>query len=676
MKALLGTGCLTVGVIFATAAAYWWIQVARDGAHATRADVRLARVSTWVAFGSSAAACLVLEWALVTHDFSVRFVAENGGREIPLYYTVISLWSALEGSLLLWLLILSGLTVLAMVRAPHNARELHPWAMSTLTVVGTFFFLLARFAGNAFQHVSPAPSDGPGPNPLLQDHPLMGVHPPLLYLGYVGMTIPFAYAVAALMTGRTGQQWVSLMRRWLIAAWIPLTVGIVMGGWWSYQVLGWGGYWSWDPVENASIIPWFTATALLHSLMVQRRRSALRVWNLSLACATFLLVVVGTFLTRSGVIASVHSFTQSAIGPVLLGFVLITLAVILALFIWRADRLGPEEGIDRTLSRESVFLGNNLLLVGLAFTVLFGTLFPLLDEALTGNRVSVGAPYFNRMAIPLALAIVVLMGIGPLVPWIHAAPRSVLRRLRVPVLVGLVVVGTLGAAGLRGVTALITFGLAAFVLVTIVSQVAAGITATHRSGGRRWPAVGALGLARRRRQHGGLLVHCGVVLAAVAIAASSNYGAASTRQLNVGQSVTVAGTTATLQRIERAKSPRRMTVTAVVDLARSGRPLGHFRPALSFYPRAAEAVGTPAVRSGPAADEYLTVIQVDPQSRWATIRLANNPLVAWLWVSAGVMALGALIAAWPGTRRRQQQSGGTAQPDQQADEPVTAGAQP
>ena len=645
MRSLLGVVALSGGFASAVSAVFWWTLLARG-----RADARPARAMTWAMLAAAAAACAVLVWALVINDFSVRYVAENGARAVPLYYTVISLWAALEGSLLLWLLVLTGYAVLAMRTAEERADHLRPWAMVVMCAVAVFFFGLALFAGNAFERVSPVPSDGPGPNPLLQDHPLMGIHPPLLYLGYVGMTVPFAYAVAALVTGRTGRTWVLVTRRWTLAAWTFLTAGILMGGWWSYEVLGWGGYWAWDPVENASILPWFTATALLHSIMVQERRAMLRVWNLALAAATFLLVLVGTFLTRSGVIASVHAFTQSAIGPTLLGFLVVVLVAVGALFVWRADRLGPDGRLDAALSRESVFLGNNIVLVGLAFTVLIGTVFPLVVEAINGQRVSVGAPYFNRMAVPLALTMVLLMGVGPLVPWGIADPRALGRRLALPAAIGLATVGALGLSGVSGVAPVLTFGLAAFVLATISQQVLMGIGAARRSGASGWFAATALALRRRRRLYGGLVVHAGVVLAAVAIAASSSYGLEDERRLTVGESLRVGDYTATLVGIEPERTDRRMAITARVALERDGRPLGVHAPALSFYPAATQAIGTPSVETRATEDAYLVLTSVNDERTAATIRMAVNPLVLWLWVSGGVMVAGAVIAGWPGRR--------------------------
>ena len=659
MRNVIGTLSLAAGFSAALSAAGWWGLVARG-----RADrERNAQTLTWLMLASAAVACGTLIWALVSHDFSVRYVAENGGRAVPLYYTVISLWAGLEGSLLLWLLVLSGFTVLVMRFRHVRAGQLRPWALAVMSVVALFFFSVAMFAGNAFDVVSPVPVDGPGPNPLLQDHPLMGAHPPLLYLGYVGFTVPFAYAVAALITGETGRGWVLVTRRWTLAAWTFLTAGVLLGGWWSYEVLGWGGYWAWDPVENASILPWFTATALLHSIMVQERRAALRVWNLALAVGTFLLVLVGTFLTRSGVLASVHAFSQSAVGPLLLGFLLLVLVAVGALFIWRADRLGPETGLDGALSREAVFLGNNVVLVGLAFTVLIGTVFPLLLEALNGQRVSVGAPYFNRMSIPLALAMVLLMGVGPVVPWGLADPRLLVRRLAVPAAFGALVIAGLGLMGLRGVAPLMTFGLAAFVTATIGWQFAAGAAAARRSTGRGWPGALVVAVGRRRRLYGGLIVHFGVVLAAVAIAASGAYGIDGEEQLRVGESFTVGGYTARLVGVDERPSPRRTSLVARVELTRGNRSFGVHEPAISSYPGTAQGIGTPSVRTGAREDAYLVLSAVDEDRAWARIRLSVNPLMVWLWIAGGIMVAGSVLAGLPARGRR-------ARPPRPSEEPA------
>ncbi|RBY82383.1 heme lyase CcmF/NrfE family subunit [Geodermatophilus sp. TF02-6] len=648
MRYLLGPLGLALALGCAVVATGAWALTARSGPGGRAAG--WARTGTKGALFGAALAVAVMVDALVQHDFAVRYVAENGGRAVPTYYTVISLWAALEGSLLLWLLVLTGITVLAMVRVHPRAGELHPWAMSVLSLLGAFFSGLALFAGNAFDRVSPVPADGPGPNPLLQDHPLMGVHPPLLYLGYVGMAVPFAYAVAALVTGRTGPAWVAVVRSWTLTAWTCLTAGVVMGGWWAYEVLGWGGYWSWDPVENASVLPWFTATALLHSVMVQRRRATLRLWNLTLAIATFVLVLFGTFLTRSGVVESVHAFTRSAIGPVLLGFLLAVVLAAGALFLWRSDRLGDDEPLLATVSRETSFLANNLLLAGLAFTILLGTTFPLLVEAVTGDRLSVGAPYFDRMTVPLALLVVLLMGVGPLLPWGRAQGHRLGRRLLPSALAGLGTVGVLGLTGLRGIPALLTFGLAVFVAGATLTR---GVLDVRRTRtllpGDLGAAVGRT-LVAQRRAYGGLLVHLGFVLAAVAVAASSTYSSSATQQLAVGDTVRVGDWTATLQEVHRSADDRRMSVSADLLLREDGQDVGVYAPRLSMYPNATQAVGTPSVRTTPTEDAYLVLTEVDPDAGTATIRLVVDPLVLWLWLSVPVVVAGAVVAGWP--RRR------------------------
>jgi cytochrome c-type biogenesis protein CcmF len=648
MRYLLGPAGLTVGLIFSTAATLWW---ALAGSGSGRAARQGRAASTAAAVGAYLAVVAMVN-ALVQHDFAVRYVAENGGRAVPLYYTVISLWAALEGSLLLWLLVLTSMTLLAVHHAHPRAGDLHPWAMSVLSAISAFFFGLALFAGNAFERISPVPDDGPGPNPLLQDHPLMGIHPPLLYIGYVGMAIPFAYAIAALITGRTGPAWVAVVRTWTLVAWTALTAGVVMGGWWAYEVLGWGGYWGWDPVENVSVLPWFTATALLHSIMVQRRRATLRLWNLTLAVATFCLVVFGTFLTRSGVIASVHAFSQSTVGPVLLGFLLVVLLGSGALFVWRSDRLRDDDALLRTVSRETSFLGNNLLLAGLAFTILLGTTFPLLVEATTGDRISVGAPYFNRMAVPMALLLVLLMGVGPLLPWGSAQGGAVGRLLLPGAVSGLLTVGALGLSGLRGVTALLTFGLAMFVLVTHVTRLLVDVGHTRSASGLGGVRATGRTLNQQRRTYGGLLVHLGFVLAAVAVAASSTYASSSTARLTVGQTVATGRWTATLEAVRSVEGDRRDSVVADLRLRHRGEDVGVYQPRLSTYPQLQQAIGTPSVRTTVTEDAYLVLTEIDPETSVATVRLAVNPMVLWLWIAVGVMVLGAGIAGWPRRRTR------------------------
>ncbi|HAS12440.1 MAG TPA: cytochrome C biogenesis protein CcmF, partial [Acidimicrobiaceae bacterium] len=406
--------------------------------------IRTGRTYAFLALAGAVLATVAMERALITRDFSLEYVANNGSTRTPAVFNVATMWSALEGSILLWALVLAGYT--AVIAQKFRSRLTDPlvgWALLTMLLVGVFFFGLMLGPANPFTTVSPVPLDGPGPNPLLQNHILMAFHPPMLYLGYVGFTVPFAFAVAALVTGRVGEGWLLATRRWTLFAWGFLTVGILLGAWWSYEVLGWGGYWAWDPVENASLLPWLTGTAYLHSVMVQERRGMLRVWNISLLCATFALTILGTFLTRSGVIDSVHAFSESQIGPWLLGFFSLVVIVAVGLIGWRGDRLRAPGSMDSPVSREGSFLANNVLFAAFAFVVLLGTVFPLVVEAVNGDQLSVGVPYFNRMTMPIGMLLLFLMAIAPVLPWRKASQELLRVRLFWPAAAATVtVVGT------------------------------------------------------------------------------------------------------------------------------------------------------------------------------------------------------------------------------------------
>ncbi|HEX9508753.1 MAG TPA: cytochrome c biogenesis protein CcsA, partial [Myxococcales bacterium] len=414
-------------------------------------------------FGFMLLANLIMVYALLTHDFSVPYVAHVGSRATPTVYTVVSLWSALEGSILFWGIILGSYVLAFALSQKDEHNRYMSLALGTMLGVGVFFAFLIAGPANPFGKVSPVPPDGPGPNPLLQNHILMVIHPPMLYLGYVGMTVPFGIAVAALLRGELGEAWTTTLRRWTLIPWMFLSIGIILGSWWAYAVLGWGGYWAWDPVENASFLPWLTATAFIHSTMVHERKKVLKLWTLSLVLGTFLLTILGTFMTRSGVFNSVHSFTQSDIGPTFLVFIGLLLVFSITLLATRGQLLVPEGAIRSPLSRETAILVNNLLFVGITFTVLLGTLFPLVTEAIRGVRVSVGEPYFNKMALPAGVAVLFLMGVGPMLPWGTGSPRVVRQQLIVPTSIGLGVIGLCLAFGLRGFLPILTFGLAGFV---------------------------------------------------------------------------------------------------------------------------------------------------------------------------------------------------------------------
>ncbi|MFG3603221.1 heme lyase CcmF/NrfE family subunit [Micromonospora chersina] len=630
----LGTAGLAVGLSCATLTALLWLRVALFGA-----AVRTARRGTAATLVAAALACALLETALLRHDFSVRFVAENGGRDVPLYYTLTSLWSALDGSLLLWLLVLGGYAALLARRA--YPPRLHAYAMVVVSVVMMFFFALSTFAANPFRAVSPVPADGPGPNPLLQQHPAMGVHPPLLYAGYLGLVVPFAFALAAPLAGRDGVRWVRLARPWALVAWAALTGGIGMGAWWSYAVLGWGGYWAWDPVENASLLPWLTATAFLHTTLVRGRVA----WHGALACASFLLVLLGTFLTRSGAVTSVHAFTDSPLGPMLLGFVLLAVAVSAVL----TGRRAPEParaGRPRALSRATLVLVHGVLLVTIAAVVLIGTILPLLTAPLTGTRSSVGPAYYQRTAVPLAVVVLLVMGVTPA---LRVRDRSAaLRRLVVPAAAGLGTVALVGLLSRPGPAALTAFGAAGFVLTGLAGDLAHRL---RRPGPHRRPARLA-----------GLVAHAGLALVAVGVAGSSAYGRDAERPLRVGETLRVGDVAVRLVGVDRTGGSGSMAVRARLALTASGRPARTMTPALRYQAARDAAVTVPAIRTGPLRDTYVTLLAVAEDSGTATVRLAVNPLVGLIWAGGALTAASGLLAAAVTARPRTRTAGRTDRP--------------
>jgi cytochrome c-type biogenesis protein CcmF len=583
-------------------------------------------------------AVIAMERALITRDFSVSFVHDNGSSRTPALFNVASMWSALEGSILLWTLILSGFTVHVARRFRRRLSDpLVGTALLVMFVVCLFFFLLVLGPANPFGRVDVPPGyDGPGPNPLLQEHVLMAFHPPMLYLGFVGFTVPFAFAIAALATGRLGEGWLIETRRATLLAWGFLTVGIILGAWWSYEVLGWGGFWGWDPVENASLLPWLTGTAYLHSVMVQERRGMLRVWNLSLLCATFSLTILGTFLTRSGVLESVHAFSDSDIGGWLLGFFVLTVAVTLGLIGWRGDRLRAPGQIDSAVSREGSFLANNVLFAGFAFVVLLGTVFPLVAEAINDRPVTVGSPYFNRMTVPLGIALLFMMAVAPVLPWRKASEEVLSRRLLWPAWAAALAITVTVALGARGLGTVLTFGLGAFAGGAALRQV---ILATRRQGWR-----GLVG-----RTNGGMVVHLGVVLIAVAIATNGHYQHEVEASFEPGEARVVGGHEVRYLGSEVVQEQNREATKARVQI--DGGQV--YEPALSRYPGFGSLIGTPSVKTGLTEDVYLTITRLpDEGSEAATLRIIIQPMALWLWVGGGLMAGGTLLAAWPGSRRR------------------------
>src|SRR6266511_1375075 len=529
-----------------------------------------ARWSALAAFGLILVASLAMAAALLTHDFSIRYVAFNNALETPAYFSAISLWAALEGSILLWTTVLAGAVTFVAWRGTRELPRLATTALAVMFAMLAFFlFLVVTPAADPFVRIDPAPLNGRGPNPLLQDHWLMGLHPPLLYLGYVLFSVPFAYAIASLILGEAGDRWIVATRRAALVAWALLGVGIVAGAWWSYAVLGWGGYWAWDPVENAAIMPWLVATAYLHSVMVEEKRRLLRSWNLALVIGAFALTILGTFLTRSGVVNSVHSFTQSLIGTLLLGYLAAILAFSVGLLLWRAPRLADTGAIGAPLSREAIFLFQNVLFVAATLTVLLGTLYPLVVEAISGAQLSIGSPYFDRVEVPIALALLFLMGIGPQLPW-HGASRATLeRQFTAPIVAAAGGALLAVATGLGGAFAVLTYALAAFVAATVVQEFARGIRARRTLHGESAGAAFANLLRRNGRRYGGYVVHLGIVLVAVAVATSQSKTIEMERTVRAGDHFDVAGYTVAFGGLRSVSEPQRDVLVA--DLAVTGK---------------------------------------------------------------------------------------------------------
>ncbi len=644
------------GVLLGFAAAVVGVVVLVVGlVRGRRGSLRGAQVYAPLILLGGLVAAVAMERALVTHDFTLAYVADNNSRSTPLLYSITGMWSALAGSILLWALILGGYATAMVWRFRKRAEDdLVAWATLTVYVVAAFFFGLMLGPADPFAHVTGAvPATGLGPNVLLQDNPLVLFHPPMLYLGLVGFTLPFAFAVASLITGRLDDAWQRETRRWTLFAWTCLTVGIVLGAWWSYQVLGWGGFWAWDPVENVSLLPWLVGTAYLHSVMVEQRRGLLRIWNLSLVVATFSLTILGTFLTRSGVLQSVHSFSTSTIGPLLLGFFGLVLAVGIGLIAWRGDRLRSPGGIDAPLSREGAFLANNLLFVAFAFVVLLGTVFPLLYEALSGgSQVGVGAPYFNRLVIPIGLGLLFLMAVAPALPWRKTTTEVMRGRLAAPAAIGVLVVVGCVAAGIHGIEPLLAFGLGAFAAASAGRALVLSVRSSWRTARGSGAAPLRAALAGWRglvgRANGGMVVHIGVVVLAVGLAAATAFGQRASVVLARGQTTRFDGHTVEFVGTRTVRTPARLSSEAILRVDGGGV----FTPAISQFGAGTQAVGTPAIDSSWTSDVYLTIDSIpDGGGSW-TFGVVVQPMVTWLWIGGGLMAVGSVLSAVPGRRRR------------------------
>ncbi len=705
--ATFGRACLILGL----AVAVYGIAASIHGARSGRQDwVVSGRRAVYALAALSVAAFAVMQIAFLRSDFAFEVVATHSSTTTPLFYKMAAPWSSQEGSLLLWVLMLSLWSSLVLFLTRRRLREVVPWATAVLLGFGAFFCGLLVFLESPFEVLPVAPVEGTGLNPLLR-HPSMMIHPPMLYSGYTLFAVPFAFAVGALIARRVDAEWIRSTRRFALAAWLFLGVGILLGARWSYSELGWGGYWAWDPVENASLLPWLTGTAFIHSIMIQERRGMLKIWNASLILATGVLAIMGTFLVRSGILDSIHAFGASTLGLPFVTLIAIMIAGSIALVVSRRSDLRSEHRLDSMWSREAVFLGNNLVLVGLSAVIFFGTFFPLISEAITGDRASVGPPWFNRFTVPLALVLVLLSGIGPLIAWRRASAAGARRNLLGPALAGLavVVVSVALGAGSSPPTVLM-FGFGAFVLAGVTQEFWRGLRA-RRAMSDDGPARAVVMLVRRnRRRYGGYIVHAGMALMFLGIAGSSALQQSSDANLRPGQTMRAGDYDVKYVRptssIVTTKDGRleKVTFGAILDVRRDGDRVATLEPSREFFPSTAVVAFGPVGRffegeatseiglkagafrdvwtamtpdidalkpiidegdevytrfaddpdvSAAARSEALAAILVGITERYrnqpppTTFRVIASPMVTWLWIGAIVVVAGGLIALWP-----------------------------
>lgn len=612
-----------------------------------------ARNAAYGVTGLITLAVIIIEYLLITGHYQTKYIFEVTNNAAPLFYRITALWGGQDGSLLFWSWLMSIYAALVLVRKWDTMRPLMPYVVAVPQFTLAFFLGLIIFVANPFEQADFFPADGQGLNPLLR-HFGMIIHPPVLYLGFTGFVVPFAFAVAALVTRQTGDLWLRATRRWTLVAWLFLSVGLVLGGWWAYDVLGWGGYWGWDPVENASLIPWLVATPFLHSVMMQENRGMLKRWNMALILLTFCLMLNGTFLTRAGLITSVHSFAQSAIGPLFLSFIAIVVAGSFYLFISRWDDLSAEHELDSLFSRESFFLLNNLIFLGLAMIVWWGTHFPLFSEAITGEQIVVGPPFYEKSTGPLWAVVIVLMGVAPLIPWRRANLKKLGSSLLWPAVFAVIVMALLYfIPGINLWGALLGFGLCAFTLAATAIEYWRGVSARRRSRGESYPVALWTLIGRNRRRYGGYLIHIGVLLMAIGIIGSRFYQVETQQNLAIGESMTIRsellGTyELTYQGLGEGPTPDDRIITqATLSVNHNGREVGNIYPVHEFFVVQQQPMTIPDKRSTLADDLYVILAGWEGRGETATFKAYINPLVNWIWIGGFVFIIGTLIAGWP-----------------------------
>lgn len=641
---LLGDFALLLALI----AGGWTVVVgfagARTGSEETIRSAEGAMKAAALALTVAAGSLAVL---LLQKDFSVEYVAQYTSRSLSVFYTVGAFWAGQAGSLLLWAWVLSLIGAAVVFQNRARNRDLMPWVTVTIGVVIVFFTILVTFYANPFDTLPVAPADGQGLNPLLQNYG-QWVHPIALYLGFVGFTVPFAFAVAALVTGRLGDRWIRTVRRWTLWAWVLLTAGILFGARWAYVELGWGGYWAWDPVENASLLPWLVGTAYLHSVVVQEKRGMLKVWNVALAIGAFAMSIFGTFLTRSGIVSSVHAFAESSMGPLLLGFAFLSVVIGTALIVWRLPLLRASGRVGSLVSREAAFLLTNLLFVGMTIVVLWGTIYPIVSQAVRGVEVSVGPSFFQALMAPLTIVLIALVGACPLLAWRRASGKHLKRNFTVPLSVGATTFVVLTVLN-RGAHTLVVLVLAlgAFVLATVTMEMYRGLAARHLHHGESWPRALLNLFAFTPRRYGGPIIHAGVVVMLAGIAFNVGLKEEREAQLSVGESLEVAGTTVTFEDLVFEQTPVKFALIGTFRATDAdGNDLGTIRAEQAEF-EGQQRVTEVGMRSTLASDLYVVMNNVDPTERIATVLVFHEPAVFWIWTGMVIIVLGGILAAWP-----------------------------
>ncbi|HEU5491132.1 MAG TPA: heme lyase CcmF/NrfE family subunit [Gaiellaceae bacterium] len=615
---------------------------------------RSAQNALVASFATTAVAAAVLLAALLRNDFSFTYVARTTSEALPTAYTISAFWGGQEGSLLLWLLVLTGFGAAAVSLNRRWARDLIVWVVPVFAGVATFFAFLVVVVASPFA-TQAAPADGAGMTPSLQN-PYMLAHPPLLYLGYVGLTVPFAFAMGALLSGKLDERWLIATRRWTLFAWAALGIGQLLGSHWAYVEVGWGGYYAWDPVENAALMPWLAATAFLHSVMIQERRGMLKVWNVLLVILAFSLSLFGTFLTRSGVVNSIHSFTQSSIGPWFLAFIVVVVAVSLGLLFWRLPQLRSPTKLESPVSREAAFLYNNLLLLALCLAILWGVVYPMLSEVVRGEAVVLGRSYYDFFLRAFGLPLLLLMGIGPLIAWRRASLKSLATTFRWPTGVAAVtgiVLLLLGAGS--SVPGLVAYTFSAFVLATIAMEFARGTRARKALGASSWPAAFASLISRNRRRYGGYVVHAAIVMLAIGVVGSSAFDRVAEAKLARGDSMTIGDYTLRYRSLDERATANATEIRATLDLRRGDRDLGTLQAGKNAYTIEDQISNEVGIRSDRLTGEDLFVIaeQINRDGS-VQFRVFVKPLVNLIWLAGLVFLVGSLVTLWPDRREQRR----------------------